>query len=304
MATIDGRQCVFSLKSRYYIQKFFLVGETEMSIKSILVHVDNSSRSRACLDATLSLIDMSDAHVTGIANRMAAYIPAYAAAQIPPEAFTVFDQEQDRMLKVARQEFEEALTTVAKLNRSSWEVGEGELATTISSRARFHDLVILRQEIDDNDAGVYEGVPDEVILTAGRPVLVIPYIDYGDTLGKSILIGWSNTRESARAVKDAMPFLKRADKVSIFSANPKEGEDVPGAELARYLSEHGIKAEVSRTSSNDMDVGDLLLNDVADNGHDMIVMGGYGHRRIRQMILGGVTNHLLKHMTVPVLFSH
>lgn len=275
-----------------------------MSIKSILVHVDNASRSKACLAAALSISDQYDCHVTGIANKVPSYMPAYAAAQVPPEVFTAFDEEQDRMLVKAREEFEEAMKGASWLDRSAWEVGENDLATTIADRARYHDLVILRQEAEDRDLGIYEGVPDEVILTAGRPVLVIPYIDPGNNFGKSILIGWSNTRESARAVQDAMPFLKRAEKVHIFSANPREEEEVPGAELARYLSEHGITAEVSRTISNDIDVGDMLLNDAAESGHDMIVMGGYGHRRIREMILGGVTRHILAHMTVPVLFSH
>lgn len=275
-----------------------------MPIKSILVYVDNAGRSKACLDVALSISDMFDTHVAGIANRAPAYMPAYAAAQIPPEVFIAFDEEQDRRLEVARKEFEDALTVQGRLDRSSWEIGEGDVATTVTERAHYHDLVILRQEMEDSDSGLYEGVPDEVILTAGGPVLVIPYIDYGNSLGKSILIGWSNTRESARAVHDAMPFLKRAEKVHIFSANPKTGDDVPGAELARYLSEHGIKAEISRTTSNDLDVGDMLLNDVAENGHDMVVVGGYGHRRIREMILGGVTHDLLQRMTVPVLFSH
>lgn len=275
-----------------------------MSIKSILVHVDNASRSKNCLDVALSIADKFDCHVTGIANKAPSYMPAYAAAQVPPEVFVAFDEEQGRLIENAKTEFESALNKASRFDRSSWEVGQGSLSSTISDRARYHDLVVMRQEIEDNDSGLYEGAPDEVILAAGKPVLVIPYIDFGASIGKSILVAWSNTRESARAVQDAMPLLKAAETVHIFSANPAEGEDVPGAELARYLSEHGIRAEVSRTMSNDIDVGDMLLNDVAENGHDLIVMGGYGHRRIREMILGGVTRHLLQHMTVPVLFSH
>lgn len=275
-----------------------------MPLKSILVHVDNAGRSKACVDVALSIADEFDSHVTGIANKAPSYMPTYAAAQIPPEVFVAFDEAQDRQLTQARTDFESSLNRYSRLDRSAWEVGEGNLPSTISGRARYHDLVVMRQEIEDEDSGLYDGAPDEVILSSGRPVLVIPYIDFGASVGKSILIAWSNTRESARAVQDAMPFLKRAEKVHIFSANPKESEDVPGAELARFLSAHDIHAEVSRTFSNDLDVGDILLNDVAENGHDLIVMGGYGHRRIREMILGGVTRHLLQHMTVPVLFSH
>ena len=275
-----------------------------MSIKSILLHMDNNGRSKSCLDAALSLADRFDAHVTGLANRLPAYIPAYAAAQIPPEVFTNFDAAQASMLKTSKAEFEDAFKIASRISRCNWEVGEGDLANTIATRSRYHDLIILRQETDNSSMNGYENIPDEIILAAGRPVLIIPYINHGEAFGKSILVAWDNSRESARAVNDAMPFLKHADNVNIFSGNPKVDEEVPAAQLARYMSEHGIKPEVNRTIASNISIGDMLLNDVADNGHDMIVMGGYGHQRLREMLLGGTTRHILQHMTVPVLFSH
>ncbi len=275
-----------------------------MSIKSILLHMDNNGRSKSCLSACLFLADQFDAHVTGLANRLPAYIPAYAAAQIPPEVFTSFDEAQDSLLKSAKDEFENAVNVAGRAGRSSWEIGDGNLADTITTRARYHDLIILRQEKSGDDIDGYKNIPDEIILAAGRPVLVIPYINHGEIFGKSILVAWNNGREAARAVSDAIPFFKKADDVRILSANPRNGEEVPAAELARYMSEHGVKPEVSRTTASNINVGDMLLNDVADNGHDMIVMGGYGHQRIREMLLGGVTKDILQNMTVPILFSH
>ena len=275
-----------------------------MTIRSILAHVDYENLSKASLAAAVSLADSFDAHITGIANKTPIYIPAYATAEVPAEVFIAYDEERNRMLEQAREEFEAAVKTASRLDRSAWQIGKGDLSTAISTAALFHDLVVMRQENSELDSALYEGVPGNVIINSPCPVLIIPYIDRGEKFGKSILIGWSDTRESARAVRDALPFLKRAEKVEIFSANSKENEDVPGAELARYLSEHGITSKVSKTSSSDVDIGDMLLNDVVENGHDMIVMGGYGHLRLREMIMGGVTRQILKHMTVPVLFSH
>ena len=109
-----------------------------------------------------------------------------------------------------------------------------------------------------------------------------------------------------RAVNDAIPILKRATKVTVLSIDPdvEPRPRTPGADIALHLARHGIAAEVASTSSLDIAVGDVLLSSAADAGADLIVMGAYGHSRVREMVLGGATRHLLQHMTVPVLMSH
>ena len=105
---------------------------------------------------------------------------------------------------------------------------------------------------------------------------------------------------------DALPFLERADQVEVMRVNPaaRQAGATPGADIALHLARHGVNVEVHSTVANDIEVGDVILSRAADAGSDLVVMGAYGHSRLREMVLGGVTRHLLQHMTVPVLFSH
>jgi nucleotide-binding universal stress UspA family protein len=133
---------------------------------------------------------------------------------------------------------------------------------------------------------------------------VIPYIGAPQNLGKKILVAWNASREASRAVADAMPMLEAADSVEVFAVEPNGMGDAPGADIAAHLARHGINATANKTTGLDIDVGDVLLNQAADSGADLIVMGGYGHSRMRELVLGGATRHILEHMTVPVLLSH
>lgn len=275
-----------------------------MPINTILVHIDESERGTQCLNVATSLASQFDAHVTGIAIKAPIYVPSFAAAQVPPDVYETMSAEQDRALSATEKKFNEKMRANGRFDRSEWIQGDGDMARIVASQSRYADLTILGQENPDFDAGAYEGFPDSVIMGAGGPVLVVPYIRLPETMGKSILIAWNGSREAARAVKDALPFLSQADKVTILSANPGKDEDIPGADIARYLSEHNIEAQTGKSMSDSVDVGDMLLNEVAEGGYDMVVMGAYGHSRLREVILGGVTRHLLGHMTVPVLFSH
>lgn len=275
-----------------------------MSFRTILVHLDETERGKQCLDVAATLATEFDAHLTGIAVKTPIYIPSFAAAQVPPDVYETMSAEQDRAIAATAALFNEKMRAIGRQDRSEWIQGDGDLSRIVAAQARYADLTIIGQENAEVDAGAYEGFPDAVILGAGGPVLVVPYIGLQGNLCKSALIAWNGSREAARAVKDALPFLKRAEKVTILSANPDKGDDVPGADIAVYLSEHNIEASAGKTVSDSVDVGDILLNDVAEGGYDFVVMGAYGHSRLRELILGGVTHHLLGHMTVPVLFSH
>jgi len=149
-------------------------------------------------------------------------------------------------------------------------------------------------------------LPEELALGVGRPVLVVPRYGTFETVGQRVLIAWNGSREATRAVNDAIPILKMATKVTVLSVDPEGEPDrrLPGADLALHLARHGIAAEAESTQALDIGVGDVLLSRAADLGADLIVMGAYGHSRLREMMLGGATRHLLQHMTVPVLMSH
>lgn len=276
-----------------------------MSFRSILVHVDVSERGERNLAAAVSLADSYDTHITGLYVKPPTSLPSYASVHVPPEVFEMIEKDQEKLAEQAEASFNDAMSKAGREDRSDWQYASGPIADTVARIGRCADLVIIGQENEDVDVAAYSEVPDDIVISAGRPVLVVPYTGINTTLGDRILVAWDHSRESARAVADALPFLKRASVVSVVSVDPHHEEgDIPGADLARYLSEHAIKATVTRFTDKDLAVDDVLLNQAADSGSDMLVMGAYGHSRLREMVLGGVTRHILDHMTVPVLMSH
>jgi nucleotide-binding universal stress UspA family protein len=149
----------------------------------------------------------------------------------------------------------------------------------------------------------------DVVLAAGKPVLIVPYVGHFDQVGKRSFVAWNATREAARALTDALPMLERADGVEVAWFDPGRGtsdgiQERARADTAHYLEQHGIRAHVARHPAAGLDVGDLILSRAADAAADSIVMGAYGHSRLRERILGGATRNVLKSMTVPVLMSH
>ena len=179
-------------------------------------------------------------------------------------------------------------------------------AAAVRLSARYADLVVAGQP-EAEDEGELRGLADELTLSAGRPVLFVPYAGKFEKVGERVLVAWDGGREAARAVSDALPFLQRAKAVEVAVFDPerssRHGQE-PGADIGLYLSRHGIKVQVARQSGAGFDVGAQILSRAADTSADLIVMGGYGHARVRELVLGGVTRSLLQAMTVPVLMSH
>jgi nucleotide-binding universal stress UspA family protein len=151
-------------------------------------------------------------------------------------------------------------------------------------------------------------MPDRMILSLGRPVLVIPNVGEYPVIGERIMVAWDGSRFATRAVNDAIPFMSSAKHVSVitvnFECNDERQCELPGADICLHLARHGIKAEAGHISAHDSDEGDALLSQAANQGADLLVMGAYGHARWREIVLGGVTRHMLQHMTIPVLMSH
>jgi nucleotide-binding universal stress UspA family protein len=145
-------------------------------------------------------------------------------------------------------------------------------------------------------------------MSAGRPILMIPYAGLFKTIGTEIIIGWNNSREAARAVHDAIPLLAMATSVTILEAYPAGrmpvAHDATGSDITRYLTHHGISVKTAQTAMTGISAADALLSFAADISADLLIVGGYGHSRLRELVLGGVTRALLQHMTLPVLMSH
>lgn len=276
-----------------------------MPLKDLLVHVGNDPACPTRVDVAITLAAAHDAHLTGIHVLVWPLIPPYIASQLPPEAHEIQGRQLRDAASRARAMFEER----ARLGgvRHEWRSVEGDLIETMTLHARYSDLAVVGQGIDSDD---YErGLPTlaaELALSVGRPVLVVPRYGTFTTVGERVLVAWNGSREATRAVNDAIPILQRAGKATVLTID-SEGEHrhrVPGADVSLHLARHGITVEAASTPATSISVGDALLSYAADLVADLIVMGAYGHSRLRERVLGGVTRHLLQSMTVPVLMSH
>ncbi len=171
--------------------------------------------------------------------------------------------------------------------------------------ARRFDLAVVGQAEPKQGAG-QDLVIEGALFGSGRPVIVVPYIHKGGLKLDRVLVCWDGGRAAARAIADAMPFLERSAAVDvvIIANGRQQSDEIPGADMGEHLARHGLKIEVKRIVSTDVDVPNTILSHAADSGADFIVMGGYGHSRLREFVLGGATHGLLASMTVPTLMSH
>jgi nucleotide-binding universal stress UspA family protein len=271
--------------------------------KSILVHYDAGRTAASRLEAAIQVAGIFDAHVTCL-YALGAY-PVPSAAQ---EAGQVLLDAQKRaateMRSSARASYE-ACVKRSGYSRIEWRETGADALEAVAREARCSDLVVIGQKNKDWQSGVTKDFEERVLLATGRPVLAVPYAYERKPVGRRILVAWNGSREAARAVGDAMPLLERAQHVQIAVFRPDASQgDLPGADLAAHLARHGAKAKVSRHEASDIDVGNLLLSTAFDAQVDLIVMGAWGHSRLAELVLGGVTRTLLESMTVPVLMSH
>jgi nucleotide-binding universal stress UspA family protein len=171
--------------------------------------------------------------------------------------------------------------------------------------ARRFDLAIAGQ--GQPETSTMDGIIGETTLfEAGRPIIMVPYIQSSPFKINNVMICWDGSRAAARAVADAIPILRRDSRIEIVIITDERGKDydIEGADIGRHLARHGFKVDVQRLPGGNIDAADALLSHSADSGADFMVMGGYGHSRLREFVLGGVTHSIFQSMTVPVLLSH
>lgn len=276
-----------------------------MSIRDALVCVANDPACETRVDLAVRLAADHGAHLTGLYVVAWPPIPGYIAAELPREVH----QQRDRLLQEGAAEAERVFRARAGHAgvAHEWRVVGDDILPSAAVHARYADLTVVGQGLDLGDAPAdLVGLPEHLVLDVGRPVLVVPRYGAFPTVGERVLVTWNGSREATRAVADALPFLQRASKVIVLSINPAGEPErrLPGADIALYLARHQVRVEAATTRATDITVGDVILSYAADIAADLIVMGAYGHTRLREMVLGGATRHLLRHMTVPVLMSH
>ena len=275
-----------------------------MSYKTILVHVDAGDRWPARLDVAIPLARRFDAHLVGLYALSALRIPAFVRAEAGP-ALLAAQRMAEEQVKQAQALFART-TERAGLANAEWRASTDDAAAVVPLHARYADLLVIGQPDGDRPSGMESDFAHRIVLSAGRPVLIVPYAGRFNSLGQQVLLAWNGQREAARATTDALPLLRSAGKVAVVCVNPKrDGHgELPGADIALYLARHGVRAEVSNVVGSDIDAGNQLLSYAADVSSDLIVMGAYGHSRFSELLLGGVTRLMMSTMTVPVLMSH
>jgi len=281
-----------------------------MSYKDLLVVLDAGAPARGRIDVAAALAERFAAHLAGLYPLPIPQRPR-ELGYFDPAMLDPFFAEARERARDAADEVRERFEHITKLRgvTAEWRlIPEGPEADP-AAHARYVDLTILGQlDPDRGEAEIIDRRPEQVALASGHPVLVVPYAGRFENVGRRVVVGWSATREAARAVNDAMPLLMAADVVNVLTIDaheaPRGHGALPGADISLHLARHGVKATIEQTVSGDLSVGDTLLSRAADLGADLLVMGAYGHSRLRELLLGGATRTLLRSMTLPVLMSH
>jgi nucleotide-binding universal stress UspA family protein len=278
-----------------------------MSYKTVLVHVDQSSHAAQRIRIATDIALAHGAHLIGSATSGLARYAMQGNAFDLTMAFAPGQVEQLRADAGQQLNGFDDFAATAGVKSHERRLVDDDVGASLALQARYADLVVLGQRDPDQAvAGDGGDIAEYVMLNCARPVLMIPYAGKFRTVGSNVLIAWDGSMEATRAIAGALPLLQRAANVTVVAFNPDASNahgEQPGADIALYLARHEVKVEVS-TPDTDDDIGNALLSLAATLGVDLIVMGGYGHSRLREMVLGGVTRTVLNTMTVPVLMSH
>jgi nucleotide-binding universal stress UspA family protein len=275
-------------------------------IKDMVVNLSVGEGGSYAGDYAVSVAEALDAHLTGIAFLYDAVVPVAATGYIPPEVIETQQADSEAAAKAALDGF------AARASRAGIAAEPMKLAASFAGAgeqfgmiARRFDLAVVGQAEPNKDS-VEELIAESALFESGRPVIVVPYIQKAPLKLDRVMVCWDGSRAATRAIADAMPLLERAGQVElvIIADEPGKQDEIAGADMGEHLARHGLNVDVKRMSRGDIDVADALLSHAADANIDFMVMGGYGHSRLREFVLGGVTRSILRSMTVPVLMSH
>ena len=286
-----------------------------MTYKTILVHINNERRLSGLLEAATAMAIAHRAHLIGLSVIPPVIIPQTSDIAIAVPSMIEAHRDAYRIEEARmRQAFETATqhTSAPGHFTAEWRsLDSYHLASAIQMIlpvARASDLIVVSQADRNWDGTVMLDFPDTLATDSGRPVLVVPNKPHKPFAAKRILVAWNGRREATRAVFDALPLLQKADEVKVLWLDPRDDShttgDLPAADLCATLARHGVKCDEASTLLPKSSVGETLLTEATKFGWDMLVMGCYGHSRIREFILGATSRHILTHMTVPVLMSH
>jgi nucleotide-binding universal stress UspA family protein len=275
-------------------------------VKDIVVNLTGGAPQEFAADYAISLAKLFDAHIAGIGFIYEPVIPGSVLGGIPTDLIEAQREENTKAAKAATNRFE----TAARQAGLSAEVrildasvaGAADLFGRI---ARRFDVAVAGQ------ARPKEGASEELLIEgalfeSGRPVIVVPYVQTRAVTLDRVLVCWDGSRPATRAIADALPFLRRAKAIDIVAVSGERGKggELAGTNMARHLARHGLEVALKRLAAGNVDVPSAIASHAVETGADFMVMGGYGHSRLREFILGGVTRTILTSSAIPVLMSH
>lgn len=270
--------------------------------KTILTYLSSPQSAPLVSEVSAYLADKHRAHLAGVHH--SARISLYGG--IPSDVLAQHNHKQREAAEAIEQAFRAAASS--RNLEQEWRhkaMRDTEVMGDIIEQGRLADLVVACGNDDEDPLASFHDVPVRLVMETGRPVLLVPAKGSFQTIGERVTVAWNHSRESARAAFDALPLLKAASEVQILAVNStKDGATQPGADLAASLVRHGVNAKTALANSTSSSDGEALLRSVADHGSDMLVMGCYGRPRFLEFVMGGVTKHVLAHMSVPVLMAH
>lgn len=279
-----------------------------MTLRDIVVHIDQTPAAQVRLRAALELAERVEAHLTALFLIPEPFMRGISGYHLPDEIIREHlrhsEAEADTVLAAAR-----AAAGAARSFEAVREAGPlDRLPAILARRARSADLVIVGEPDPDSGGADDTALVEAAFMETGRPALVVPQTGARALPPRRVLVAWDGSREAARAAHDALPLIRLAEEAIILTADAERGGSragtASGADLAAHLGRHGVAARVEAAQSGNLGIAGLILDQAEKQEVDLIVMGGYGHSRLREMMLGGVTRQMLERMTLPVLFAH
>jgi nucleotide-binding universal stress UspA family protein len=274
-------------------------------IKDVVINLEHQVTRDPAGEFAISIAEMFGAHLAGVAFAYSPDFPGYPVMELPPDilAQMVASSERSALAAIERFDAAAARRLVSTEHRLLRTIG-AEAPAIFAVLARRFDLSVFMQS--EPSRANNDDMIETALFQSGRPLIVVPYDQKGGLKLDRVVCCWDGSRVAARAFNDALPLLAKATAVDLLIVlNGKtNAEEVRGVEMAAHLAHHDVKVEIATVAAPDIDVTNAILSYVADNSGTLIVMGGYGHGRLREVILGGVTRDMMRSMTVPVFMSH
>lgn len=275
-------------------------------IKDIIVNLSVTKNDSTVANYAVSVAAALQARLTGIAFIYDPVVPISGTGYIPADVIESQRADNETVAEAAIKDFNVATDRAGisaepqMLNASLTGAGD-----QFARMARRFDLAIVGQAQPEMST-MEQIIGETTLFESGRPMIMVPYIQKAPFKTNNVIICWDGSRTAARAVADAIPILSKSSRIEIVSVTSERGkeDEIEGVDIGQHLARHGLKVDVHRISRGNIDVADALLSHAADNSADLMVMGGYGHSRLREFVLGGVTRSIFQSMTLPVLLSH